>query len=81
MSKEELMSMKVIQRRANMNGNRKNWLKVCKTDCEVETILEFPCKSDSGLSKDVGTNTGSQWEFSTTAMPKQKSKGSGMERV
>ena len=57
-----------------MNGNRKNRLKVCKKDCEVETILEFNCKSDLGLSKDVGTSTGSQWEMSTTATPKQKSK-------
>ena len=47
---------------------------MCKKDCEVETILEFNCKSDLGLSKDVGTSTGSQWEFSTTATPKQKSK-------
>ena len=68
------MSMKVIQRRASMNGNRKNRLKVCKKDCEVETILEFNCKSDLGLSKDVGTSIGSQWEFRTTATPKQKSK-------
>ena len=45
-----------------------------KKDCEVETILEFNCKSDLGLSKNVGIGTGSQWEFSTTAMPKQKSK-------
>ena len=73
-SKEELMNMKLISRRASMDGKRKNRLKVCKKDCDVETFLEFPCKSDLGLSKDVGTSTGSQWEFSTTATPKQKSK-------
>ena len=73
-SKEELLNMKVIQRRASMDGKKKNWLKVCKKDCEVETILEFNCKSDLGLSKDVRTSTGSQWEMSTTATPKQKSK-------
>ena len=58
-SKEELLNMKLISRRASMDDKRKNWLKVCKKDCEVETILEFDCKSDLGLSKDEGTSTGS----------------------
>ena len=56
-----------------MDGKRKNRLKVCKKDYEVETILVMPSKSDMGLSKDVGTSTGSQWEFSTTAILKKKS--------